>query len=63
MPAYKTKAANSPTSVSPALPGKPMSPKEFKAWVIAAEKGPTVGFKEFKSTWAERKEQLKKAMR
>jgi hypothetical protein len=50
-------------SNSPILPGNNMSLKAFKAWISAAESQPTVGINEIKSTWAQKKKQLKKLMR
>jgi hypothetical protein len=45
---------------SPALPGKPMSLKAFRAWIAEAEKSPTISLKEFQRRWAlKRKELLK----
>lgn len=39
---------------SPALPGKPMSLKAFRAWIAEREKSPTISLKEFQRRWAEK---------
>lgn len=48
---------------SPALPGSPMSDREFREWIEQAEKSPTISLKEYKSKWALKKKQLIKLIK
>jgi hypothetical protein len=43
---------------SPALPGKPLTIAEFKAWIAAAEKGGSISLEEAKAIWQEKKRKL-----
>ena len=43
---------------SPALPGSPMSMKEFKNWIKEAEAAPTISLEDFKAQWAEKKKKI-----
>jgi len=45
---------------SPALPGKPMSLKAFRALIAEAEKSPTISLEESNRRWAAKKKQLLK---
>jgi hypothetical protein len=45
---------------SPALPGKPMSLKAFRAWIAEAEKSPTISLEESNRRWAAKRKQLLK---
>lgn len=45
---------------SPALPGNPMTLKQFRAWIAEAEKSPTISLEESNRRWAIKKKQLLK---
>ena len=49
-----------PELASYALPGEPLSVKEFKDWVEYAEDSPSVNLSEAKQRWATQKEKLRK---
>ena len=46
---------------SPALPGRPSSLAEFRAWLKQSEKMPVISLKDAKTQWANKKKQLQKA--
>jgi hypothetical protein len=48
---------------SPALPGKPFSLREFKAWISEAENSETISLNEAKRKWAVKRKQLQKLTR
>lgn len=45
-------------ALSPALPGDPLSIKEFKAWIAESESSPTISLDEAKKKWASKRKQL-----
>jgi hypothetical protein len=49
---------NQDSNLSPAFPGNPLSYDEFKSWIAACEKTPTVSLKEAKAKWAKKKKKL-----
>jgi hypothetical protein len=47
----------------PALPGDPLSVKQFQDWIRAAEDMPTLSLSDAKSRWEHKKELLSKTTR
>jgi hypothetical protein len=48
---------------SPALPGPPLSQEEFRDWILAAEKMPTISLQEAKAEWDIQKKKLQKLIK
>ncbi len=42
-----------------ALPGKPLTIKQFKNWIESRENGPSMNFRDAKAKWAKEKSRIK----
>lgn len=45
---------------SPSVPGKPLSLKAFKSWIMESEEAPTVSLKEAKFQWKSKMKRLQR---